>query len=185
MNELTNIDALSTPAQCSELEKQAKSQGNHKLAHAARERRFQISIANLRTENECNTLIKNVSRNQRQDLLPAIHRKSIELSVNSHPNFSKLNNVEKDCLKVIYGYEKALTIKNGRRTRANYTWRPINEYGIIAGVDHIVSQAKETVGFNHLTEIGLTEYSFEAVVLSHPQSFSELARKRAQARIGI
>jgi hypothetical protein len=86
-------------------------------------------------------------------------------------------------LKAVYAYEKILHIKNRKRTRATYTWRSIKDHGIIGGIDRIVSKSAETIGFNHLSEIRLTDYSFEAIVLKYPDSFTSNAVEQAKNRM--
>ena len=179
------INALKTVTECKELEDKAKSQGNLILAKAAHERMFELSINNLKNEKECESFAKNAKKLNRPDLVKAVNRKSIDLFLKIYPGYSELREVETECLKAVYAYEKILHSKNRKRIRATYTWRSIKDHGIIGGIDRIVSKSAETIGFNHLSEIELTDYSFEAIVLKYPDSFTGKALNQAQKRMGI
>lgn len=182
-DQIETISALTTVKECIEFETLAKSQKNLAIANAARERLYAIRIASLRTEDECIKFAKNAERLQRPDLVALSHRKSIELSIQKHPDYCSLYPVEIECLKAVYGYEIALTMKNGRTTKATYTWRSIKDHGIIESVNRIVSKPTKTMGFNHLSKIGLTDYSFEAIVKNHKSSFTNKTVEQAQLRL--
>lgn len=182
-DEIEIINALTTVNECIEIENQAKSQKNLSLASAAREKLCVISINNLKTEKECENFAKNAEKRQRPDLVELIHRKSIDLAIKKHPDFSSLRVVEIECLKAIYCYEKVLKIKNGKTTKANYTWKSISNHGIINAVDKLVSKTDDTMGFTHLNKIGLADYSFEAIVIRYPNSFSNKAAEQAKLRL--
>ena len=53
---------------------------------------------------------------------------------------------ERECLEAIYAYEWTLFKKHGKRQQAAYTWRMVDERGIIPAVEHAVTRLKETAG---------------------------------------
>ena len=57
------------------------------------------------------------------------------------------SDVERECLEAIYAYEWTLFKKHGKRQRASYTWRMVDERGIIPAVEHAVTRPKETAGY--------------------------------------
>lgn len=136
--------------------------------------------ANLRTVEECQRLAKNALERGRPDVAQAAQRKAVELQANGHPGEGP---AEKDALKAVYAYERALTKKNGRNTRANRTWQMIKRYGILGAVERAVCREAETQGYEILVAEGLQEFCFEAVILRHPASFSEEARRVSQQRM--
>jgi hypothetical protein len=181
---IDKINTLKTIAECKDLELLAKKKSDNIFAKAIRERIYEISIDNLKSEQECDNFSKNSLKNNRPDLVVLINRKSIELFVQNYPGYTSLNTVEIASLKATYSYEKLLRLKNGKKTRATYTWRAIKNYGILKGIDRIVSIGKQTTGFNYLSTLGLTDYSFEALVLQYPNDFSTKAVEKAKVRIG-
>jgi len=91
--------------------------------------------------------------------------------------------VERECLKALYAYEEVLSARNKRRTAANRTWPMIKTDGIIQAVEQLVTRDKETVGFTALQEMDLQDFTFEAVVVRHPESFSPEAVQRSKERL--
>jgi len=184
MNEL-NTNELTTIAKCSALVTDAKRKGNNALAKAALERKYEISISHIRTQEQCVNFIKNVTKRQREDLVPLILQRSLELSIQDYANESPLEDVEIACLKVLFLYEKQLALKNGRANKATYTRRSIKNNGIVKAVDNIVSKNAETVGFKNLCSVGLTLDSFEVVVDKFPEKFSSLAVEKSRQRLNL
>ena len=90
---------------------------------------------------------------------------------------------ETEALEAIYAYEEVLTKKNGRRTRATRTWQMIRRHGIIGAVERAVDRDTETAGYIALVEMGLEDFAFEAVVLRHPEVFSDSAVQRSRERL--
>ena len=91
--------------------------------------------------------------------------------------------VERECLEAIYAYEWTLFKKHGKRQRASYTWRMVDERGIIPAVEHAVTRPKETAGYRGLQAEGMLDMAFEAVVLRHKGMFSEDAVKKSDERL--
>jgi hypothetical protein len=93
------------------------------------------------------------------------------------------SDVERECLEAIYAYEWTLYKKHGKRQRASYTWRMVDERGIIPAVEHAVTRPKETAGFLGLEAEGMLDMAFEAVVLRHSDMFSADAVKKSEERL--
>ncbi|HVZ22225.1 MAG TPA: hypothetical protein VG871_14235 [Vicinamibacterales bacterium] len=93
------------------------------------------------------------------------------------------SDVERECLEAIYAYEWTLFKKHGKRQRASYTWRMVDERGIIPAVEHAVTRPKETAGYRGLEAEGMLDMAFEAVVLRHKDVFSAAAVKKSQERL--
>jgi hypothetical protein len=91
--------------------------------------------------------------------------------------------VERECLEAIYAYEWTLFKKHGKRQRASYTWRMVDERGIIPAVEHTVTRKKVTTGYQALVGEGMQEMAFEAVVLRYPELFTPEAVTQSQERM--
>lgn len=137
-------------------------------------------IAKLKTVENCETFEANALKQQRLDLATAARKRALELKAKEH---GAATDVERKCLEAIYAYERILSEKNGKKTKASRTWQMINRHGIIEAVERAVNRPVETVGYKALVDMGLENYAFEAVVVQNPELFSADAVKRCQERI--
>ena len=137
-------------------------------------------VGKLKTPEECAIFEKNVADRGRPDLALAARKRALELRAQKYGAKSE---AERECLEAVYAYERVLSEKNRRNTRANRTWQMIKRHGIIGAVERAVNRESETVGYLSLLEMGLEDYAFEAVILRHPDVFSPAAVAHSQARI--
>ena len=137
-------------------------------------------IERLKTVEACERFAVNATRLGRPDLADESRQRAVEIRAEAHGAKSA---AEKECLQAIYAYEEVLTEKNGRRTRASRTWQMIDRHGIVEAVERAVNRPQETVGYTALVEMGLQEYAFEAVILRHPDVFSEEAVSSSKQRL--
>ncbi len=137
-------------------------------------------VAKLRTPEECLQFEKNALLRNRPDLAKDARRRAIELRAEK---YGAKSDAERECLEAIYAYERVLTERNGRTTRASRTWQMIKRHGIIQAVERAVNRPVETVGYTALLEMGLEDYAFEAVILRHPEHFSKESVEHSRERI--
>ncbi len=137
-------------------------------------------IAKLKTPEECKIFEKNVTERGRPDLAVAARKRALELRAQ---RYGASPDVERKCLEVIYAYEQILSAKNGKKTRTNRTWQMIKRHGILGAVERAVNRGSEAMGYAALREMGLEDYTFEAVVARYPTLFSAEAVERCQERI--
>lgn len=137
-------------------------------------------VAKLKTPDECAVFEKNALERGRPDLATEARRKALELKALQHGAVSK---AERECLEAVYAYERVLTAKNGRTTRASRTWQMIDRHGIIGAVERAVNRDAETIGYTALLEMGLEDFAFESVVVRYPELFSSEAVQRSQGRV--
>lgn len=136
-------------------------------------------IQKLKTPEECMQLAINV-RDRNPDLAREARRRAVELRAASHGIKSK---VELELLKALYAYEEVLSEKNKRRTRAARTWQMINRHGIIAAAERAVNRKIEATGYKLLVAMGLHDLTFEAVIVRHPDKFSQEVVTRSKERL--
>jgi hypothetical protein len=137
-------------------------------------------ITSLKTPEECERFAVNVEMRGKLDLARAARRKAVELRALAH----NANTVaERDALAAVYAYERVLSSSKGKKTRASRTWQMIERHGLIPAVERIVSRPKEAKGYTTLVEMGMEDMAFEAVVLRHPEVFSQEAIERSRARL--
>ena len=90
---------------------------------------------------------------------------------------------EMECLQAVFAYEWTLFKKHGKRQRASRTWQTIEEHGIVEAVERVVKRTKESAGYRSLLAEGMQDMAFEAVVLRHPELFSEEATAMSRSRL--
>jgi hypothetical protein len=137
-------------------------------------------VARLKTVDECRQFAINQKGNI--GLTNAVARRLVEIQVSAHANETT---VVQDVWRVVYSYESLLFSKRGKRHKANYTRRSISNHGEITAVERIVCQrAVDDNGFARLSEAGLQDKTFEALVLRHPKCFSETTIEQARTKLG-
>ena len=136
-------------------------------------------IQRLDTLKKCENFAKNATERGRPDLANEARQRAVEIRAEEHNAQSA---AEKEALQAVYAYEDLLTRKNGRNTRASRTWQMIDRHGIIEAVERAVKRDVAPQGYTMLVEMGLEEHAFEAVILRHPEVFSDeavdVSRKR-------
>jgi hypothetical protein len=137
-------------------------------------------IKRLDTVKKCENFAKNAAERDRPDLAQEALQRAVELRAEKHKATTA---AEREALQAIYAYEELLTKKNGRRTRATRTWQMIDRHGIVEAVERAVNRSVEPQGYTMLKEMGLEEYAFEAVILRHPEAFSEKALNVSRERL--
>ena len=136
-------------------------------------------IAKLKTVEGCEQYALN-NEPRSPELAQAARRRAVELQAATH---GAKTQVEHELLEAVYAYERTLLAKHGKRVVASYTWRLIDEHGIVPAIERVVTKDKETVGYLALVTMGLQNMAFEAVILRHPESFSDEAVHRAEERM--
>ena len=137
-------------------------------------------IQRLDTLKKCENFAKNATERGRPDLAKEARQRAVEIRAEEH---SAQSAAEKEALQAVYAYEDLLTRKNGRTTRASRTWQMINRHGIIEAVERAVKRDVVTQGYTMLAEMGLEEHAFEAVILRHPELFSQEAADISRKRL--
>lgn len=133
----------------------------------------------LKTSDECFDLEKRV-RDTNPNLAQKARRRAIELRAQE---YGVNNDVERELLKALYAYEEVLSMKNNKRTYASRTWQMINKYGLILAAEKAVDRNVDPAGYKLLSEMGMGDLTFEAVILRYPSNFSEGAVDRAKERL--
>jgi hypothetical protein len=136
-------------------------------------------ILKLDTSERCEQYARNVESKSPDDAKAARVR-AVELLAEKYGAQSV---IEMEALQAVFAFERTLYAKHGKVVKANRTWQMIKKKGIIAAVDHIVKQPKETEAFTSLVSLGLRDKAFEAVVLRHPEAFSPEAIERSNKRL--
>lgn len=137
-------------------------------------------VKKLLTVSDCQNFARNASERGREDLAREARVRAIQIRA---VEYGATTDVELECLQAIYAYEDGLTQKNQRKTKATRTWQMIARKGILLAVEELVSKDRESSGYTVLFELGLEEYAFEAIVIRHPDYFTEAAVAKSHERL--
>ena len=137
-------------------------------------------VKNISTPEKCVIFAKNCIEHGRPDLAAQAKERAVQLRAEE---YGAETEAEKEALEAVYAYEEVLSAKNGKKTRAGRTWQMITRHGILGAVERAVNRPVETQGYTALTEMGLEDYAFEAVILRHPDLFSPEAIKISKQRM--
>lgn len=137
-------------------------------------------VKKIDTPEKCEVFAKNCIERGREDLAMQAKERAVQLRAEAHGAESE---AEKEALEAVYAYEEVLTARNGKKTRAGRTWQMIDRHGIIGAVERAVNRPVETQGYMALVEMMLEDYAFEAVIIRHPELFSNQALLISQDRM--
>ena len=137
-------------------------------------------VLNLKTPEQCEIFARNAIAHDRQDLADEALLWAIQLRAEKYGAGTV---AEKEALQAVYAYEEVIFKRNGKRNRASRTWQMIKRHGIIEAVERAVNRENATQGYTSLVEMGLQEFAFEAVILRHPEVFSDAAIEKAKQRL--
>ena len=116
----------------------------------------------------CYVFARNARRNGHPELALQALRRAVDLRTEEYPTTCA---VEIAAARAVYAYEEALSFAKGKRTRATGTWQMVNRYGLIAAVARRAqSRGGEDIDAI-LQELGMQDYSFEAVRAAYPTVF--------------
>tara|TARA_R110002110_G_scaffold66978_1_gene182979 strand:+ start:66747 stop:67151 length:405 start_codon:yes stop_codon:yes gene_type:complete len=120
----------------------------------------------------CYVFVENARRRGYPELAVQAYRRAVDLRAEQHEVDTE---VERDALRAIYAYEEALSYSKGKRTRATGTWQLVSRHGVLTALVKRWRAGSEEALMPVLAELGLTDYSFDAVCKSHPDVFETLA----------
>jgi hypothetical protein len=137
-------------------------------------------VKSLNTPEKCEIFARNARERGRPDLALEANQRAIELRAEEH---EAETTAEREAFQAVFAYEETLYKKNGKRTRASRTWQLVKRHGIIEAVERAVKRDSEPEGYTMLVDMGLEQHAFEAVILRHPEVFSEEAQSISQERL--
>lgn len=139
-------------------------------------------VLKLKTPEECETFAKNAIERGRPDLAIDARKRAIELRVDA---YGANTIVERECMRAVFAYEQVLFEKHGKKQQARRTRDMIERLGIIAAVERAIGRPVDTLGYETLKDLGLDKFTFEAVVLRHPDKFSEKSVEIAKSKVKV
>lgn len=138
-------------------------------------------IATLKTAAECEAFIKNATRLDRGDLVEVAIRRKVELGASAVGGTTA---AELEGWKAINAYEETLFRRHGKKTKASRTRQMISRLGMVPSIEKIVCEREwDTQGAMALYQVGLGDYTFEAIVTRYPGEFSDSALAQAELKL--
>jgi hypothetical protein len=136
-------------------------------------------VKNLKTPEHCEIFARNARAKNRADLAEQARMWAIQLRAAAYGAESQ---TEIEALEAVHAYEETLPKKNNKRARATRIWQMIRRHGIIEAVEREVNRDAETQVYPALVEMGLEKFALEAVILRHPDVFSDAAVQKSEER---
>jgi len=135
-------------------------------------------VERCKTPAECESFARNVEK-EYPELAKAARRRAVVLRAAEQ---GATTEVELDALRAVCAFEEVRSQETGRKARANRTRQSFDKIGIVPTVEKIVCRKKATDGYAALMEAGMNDFTFEAVVLRHQESFTPAAIEQARLR---
>jgi hypothetical protein len=136
-------------------------------------------VGHLKTPEDCEQVAINVEAKDPAFAIAA-RRKAVELKAATHHAATE---AEQHALEAVYAYERVLFLERGKKIRATHTWQMFKKLGIVPAVETIVKTPTAKAGYDALLKMGMQDWTFEAVVLRHPDVFSADAVERSKQRL--
>lgn len=136
-------------------------------------------VLRLKSPEDCESFATNVLKSH-PELAKEARRRAVELRAD---RYGAKSDVEREALQAIYAFEEVKSQTQKRRARASRTWQSIERNGIVATVENVVRRRTATDGWDSLIEAGMDDFTFEAVVVRHPEAFSTEAVEQAKKRL--
>lgn len=87
--------------------------------------------------------------------------------------------------KIVQATSKYVGVKIRTGTNANRTLMQIKNLGLIGAAEAAVSRSQTTMGFQTLSDIGLSDLSYEQIIVDHPEEFSAQALWHARRTLNL
>ncbi len=129
-------------------------------------------VERIKEPELCYVFAKNATRRGHPELAIEAYRRAVDLRAANHETHS---DAEFAAVRAIYAYEEALSFSKGKRTRATGTWQLVNRHGVLPAIHKRINSKNGDDVMPVLKELGMEDYSFEAVGAAYPQDFEQAA----------
>jgi hypothetical protein len=129
-------------------------------------------VERIKKPELCYVFAKNAVNRGHPELALQAYRRAVDLRAEQHEDQSE---AEQAALRAIYAYEEALSYAKGKRTRATGTWQLVNKHGVFPALSKRLGARGVEELIPVLKELGMEDYSFDAVHKAYPQEFDQKA----------
>ena len=129
-------------------------------------------VTRIRKPELCYVFAKNATSRGYPELALQAYRRAVDLRAEQHQaDYGSGSDAEEAALRSIYAYEEALSFTKGKRTRATGTWQLVSKHGVFPALSiRVGARGVEDVK-PVLKELGMEDYSFDAVREAFPDEF--------------
>ena len=129
-------------------------------------------VERIKEPELCYVFARNATRRGHPELALEAYRRAVDLRAAQHETSSE---AEFAAVRAIYAYEEALSYAKGKRTRATGTWQLVNRLGVLPALHKRISSRSGDDVKSVLQELGMEDYSFEAVGKAYPEDLQQAA----------
>ncbi len=129
-------------------------------------------VERIKEPELCYVFAKNAERRGHPELALQAYRRAVDLRAEDYETQSE---AEFAAVRAIYAYEEAMSYRKGKRTRATGTWQLVNRHGLLSAVHKRIQSKSGDDVQPILEELGMGEYSFEAVGKAYPEDIQQAA----------
>jgi hypothetical protein len=129
-------------------------------------------VQRIKRPELCYVFAKNATKRGHPELALQAYRRAVDLRAEQHEAESE---AEQAALRSIYAYEEALSYSKGKRTRATGTWQMVTKHGVFTTLAKRIGARGVEDAKSVLKELGMEDYSFDAVREAYPQEFEQQA----------
>ena len=129
-------------------------------------------VQRIKKPELCYVFAQNATKRGHPELAVQAYRRAVDLRSEQH---SEQSEAEQAALRSIYAYEEVLSYAKGKRTRATGTWQMVNKYGVFTTLAKRLSGRGVEELLPVLKELGMEDYSFDAVRENYPSAFEQQA----------
>ena len=127
-------------------------------------------VLRIKDPELCYIFAANARRRGHPELALQAYRRAVDLRAREHPTADE---AELAAVRAIYAYEEALSYARGKRTRATGTWQLVNRHGLLSALHRRLDSRGGDDVMPTLKELGMEDYSFEAVRTAYPEAFEQ------------
>ena len=127
-------------------------------------------VARINDPEKCYVFARNAIRKGHPELATQAYRRAVDLRAEQH---DAATDAEHAAARAIFAYEEALSHAKGKRTRATGTWQLVNRHGLLAAISKRLRSRNTDETAAALKELGMEDYSFEAVRTAYPEAFEQ------------
>lgn len=136
-------------------------------------------VFRLKTPEDCESFAKNVEEKY-PDLAREARHQAVELKATPYGNEKES---ERDAYRPCRRLKLRCRDKNVKKTRASRTWQSIARWARPETVERVVCNRKETDADKALVDMDMADFTFESVVVGHPNDFNAETVACAQKRL--
>ena len=129
-------------------------------------------VERIKDPELCYVFARNAERRGHPELALQAYRRAVELRAGAYPTES---DAESAAVRAIFAYEEAMSYRKGKRTRATGTWQLVSRHGLLGAVHKRIQSRSGDEVHPVLEELGMAEYSFEAVGRAYPEHIQQAA----------